>query len=111
LSLNKVEIDETASIIFQSDFSGRAAIGLTGSDALHMRVSENGTDFTDAMIMEGDGRVEFPLGLNASLFAGAVDRAGGAETVTGPPNLVSVAMRRRSISLVPNRVYFQPILC
>lgn len=108
MSLNKAEIGETASIVFQSNFSGRAEIGLTGSDALHMRVSENGANFTDAMIMQGDGRVEFPRGLNANLLSGSISGAGGADTVTGPPNLISTASGRRTFSLVVNRVYFSP---
>jgi hypothetical protein len=108
LSLNKANVGETASVIFQSNFSARAEIGLTGDDALHMKVSADGNNFTDTMIMKTDGRVHFPNGLNADLLTGAVDQAGGTETVTGPPNLISIATRRRAFSLDSKRVYFSP---
>ena len=108
LNINKADVRETASIVFQSDFSGRAEIGLTGRDALHVRVSADGVDFADAVVVETDGRVDFPNGINAGLLTEAVDIAGGADTIIGPPNLISTASSRRSFSLISNRIYFCP---
>lgn len=59
--INKATVSDTASQLYQSNFSGRAEIGLTGDDDFHFKVSPDGTTFHDAIIVDkDDGRVDFP---------------------------------------------------
>ncbi|WP_062113718.1 DUF2793 domain-containing protein [Aureimonas sp. AU40] len=56
--INKAGSARTASVVFQSAFSGRAEIGLAGSDDLTIRVSADGSAFRDALrISAANGRV------------------------------------------------------
>jgi hypothetical protein len=47
--VNKALATDTASLLFQRGYSGRAEIGLTGSDSLDVKVSANGTTWHNAM--------------------------------------------------------------
>ncbi len=49
LKLNKAAAGDTASLLFQTGFSGRAEIGLTGSDGFAIKVSADGAGFADAL--------------------------------------------------------------
>lgn len=63
LKLNKATATDTASLLFQTGFSGRAEIGLAGSDDLSVKVSADGVTFTDAAAINGaTGRVSLPAG-------------------------------------------------
>jgi Protein of unknown function (DUF2793) len=57
LNLNKNTTADTASLVFQNNYSGRAEIGLTGDDRLHVKTSPNGASWTDAVIVDGNGNV------------------------------------------------------
>lgn len=61
LKLNKPETGGFATQLFQRAYSGRAEIGLAGSDDLSVKVSANGVSWKDAILVRADsGRVEFP---------------------------------------------------
>jgi hypothetical protein len=47
--VNKTAPANTASLVFQTGYSGRAEFGLTGSDAFQVKVSADGTAWHDAM--------------------------------------------------------------
>lgn len=49
LMVNKATIGDTASLVFQTGFSGRAEIGLTGDDGLSIKTSADGTDWTERL--------------------------------------------------------------
>ncbi|TDL81129.1 hypothetical protein E2L08_07265 [Palleronia sediminis] len=58
LTINKAGPGDTASLCLQSDWSGRAEIGLAGSDALSVKVSPDGTAWTEALRIDpGDASV------------------------------------------------------
>jgi hypothetical protein len=62
LTLSKQAAANTASILLQDHFSGRAEIGLTGDDNLHVKVSPDGATFYDALdIAAANGAVSFLL--------------------------------------------------
>lgn len=66
LKLNKALAADTASLLFQTGFSGRAEMGTTGSDDFAVKVSANGTAFTDALrVAAATGVVTAPQGLRA----------------------------------------------
>jgi uncharacterized protein DUF2793 len=49
--LNKNASGDTASLLYQTNFSGRAEIGLTGDDNFHFKVSPDGSTFYEAVIL------------------------------------------------------------
>ncbi len=59
--INKAAVGDTASQLYQTNFSGRAEIGLTGDDDFHFKVSPDGATFHEAIIVDkDDGSVAFP---------------------------------------------------
>lgn len=52
LKVNKAAAANTASLLLQRAFSGRAEIGLTGDDNLHVKVSADGTAWTEALVID-----------------------------------------------------------
>ena len=85
LKINKAAVADTASLLFQSNWSGRAEMGLAGSDAFAIKVSSDGTAWAEALAANPvTGRVTLPAG--ATLAAGsaaAPSLSFGTETNTG----------------------------
>lgn len=52
LKLNKASAARTASLLFQDNWSGRAEIGLAGDDQLRIKVSPDGTNWTEALVVD-----------------------------------------------------------
>lgn len=97
LKLNKAAAGDTASILFQTGFSGRAEFGTAGSDDWSVKVSPDGTTWHTALTADrssGALALGVPLGLGsggtgASTAAGArtalgLGSAALADTTTGP---------------------------
>jgi hypothetical protein len=77
IKINKAAVTDTASFLFQTAFSGRAEIGLTGDDDFHFKVSPNGTAFNEAILInKTTGAVTFPN----SVFGGEVNTASNVGT-------------------------------
>ncbi len=53
IKLNKNAVSDSASFHFQTGFSGRAEIGITGDDNFHFKVSSNGSAFNESLIVTG----------------------------------------------------------
>lgn len=53
LKINKADPADTASLLLQSGFSGRAEIGLAGSDDLAVKVSADGETWSTALSVDG----------------------------------------------------------
>jgi hypothetical protein len=51
-TVNKETSSDTASLLFQNGFSGRAEIGLAGDDDFHFKVSPDGSAWTDAIVID-----------------------------------------------------------
>lgn len=60
MKLNKQATADTASLLFQSNWSGRAEIGLLGSDALQFKTSPDGSAWTVGLEIGGDGIARMP---------------------------------------------------
>lgn len=61
MKLNKHAAGDTASLVFQTGFSGRAEMGLAGDDQFRIKVSANGTGWTEALVIDrGTGAVSLP---------------------------------------------------
>jgi Protein of unknown function (DUF2793) len=52
--VNKNAATNTASLLFQDNFSGRAEVGLTGDDNLHFKVSADGSTFFESLIVSSN---------------------------------------------------------
>lgn len=60
LTMNKATSADTASILFQSNWSGRAEMGLAGSDAFSFKVSPDGGTWNTALLIRPDGVITQP---------------------------------------------------
>ena len=63
LKVNKATAGDTASVLFQTAFSGRAEFGLAGDDDWHVKVSPDGSAWHEALVVDRtSGRIRFPSG-------------------------------------------------
>ena len=64
---NKNTASDTASMLFQTGFSGRAEFGTTGDDNLHLKVSADGTTWKEALVVDrSTGAATFAFGSGRS---------------------------------------------
>jgi hypothetical protein len=78
VKVNKAAAGDTASLLFQTGFSGRAEMGTSGSDDFAIKVSANGTAFFSALQAAGaTGEVTLPA---------PVHLGGQASDPASPPN-------------------------
>lgn len=91
IALNKASPAEVASLVFQSGWSGRAEFGLAGEDDFTVKVSADGSAFTDAIrIDRTNGRVELPNTPVADRRS--VTITSGTGTYTVPAGVKSIAV-------------------
>jgi hypothetical protein len=88
LKLNKAVAGDTASLLFQTGFSGRAEMGAAGSDDFSVKVSADGSSWSVALVSDAaTGEVTLPqpvhLGGQASDPAGPADGTLWLNTTTG----------------------------
>lgn len=63
VKLNKAGGADTATLLLQDNWSGRAEIGLAGDDDLHVKVSPDGSAWHEAIVIDrSSGRAAFPGG-------------------------------------------------
>ncbi len=75
--INKATAADTASVLLQTAFSGRAEIGLTGNDDLHIKVSADGTTWREGLVLSGQtGTPRVPNLAKAALPSAATAAAG-----------------------------------
>ena len=61
LKINKNAAGDTASVVFQAGWSGRAEFGLAGDDDWHVKVSPDGAVWHEAIVVDrNSGRVALP---------------------------------------------------
>jgi hypothetical protein len=71
LTLEKEAAARTGSVLFQSNYSGRAELGLTGDDDIRLKVSADGTLWRDAVqVNRSTGIVSFPNGISGGGTSG-----------------------------------------
>lgn len=93
LKINKATVSETASLLYQSGWTGHAEMGLAGDNDFHVKVSADGANWTEALIVEaGTGFVR-----GAAIQADAADTTPGrlarADFAYGPGNLLGPVSR------------------
>ena len=71
VKVNKAAAGDTASLMFQTGFSGRAEMGTTGNDDFTIKVSNDGATFFDGVVIDRtNGRVKAQNGLRLTPAAG-----------------------------------------
>jgi hypothetical protein len=69
LAINKAATGNTASMVFQTGFSGRAEMGTAGDDNFHLKVSSDGTAWSEVLGVDAsNAALTVP---SAAYFAGA----------------------------------------
>lgn len=82
LKINKAAAANTGSLVFQTGFSGRAEFGLTGDDNWHVKVSTNGSAWTEALMVDRtSGMVNFPRGIDTTQIVIASNAVGILDAV------------------------------
>lgn len=81
VKVNKAAAANTASLLFQTGYAGRAEIGTTGDDKLHVKVSADGSAWTDALVIDpATGRVGIGTATPGNVLQ--VNAASGAGGIT-----------------------------
>lgn len=71
LKINKQASGDTASLLFQTDYAGRAEMGLAGDDDFHVKVSADGGTWHDAIVIDrATGGVSLPNTAPGGLSSG-----------------------------------------
>ncbi len=102
--INKHASGDTASLLYQTNYSGRAEIGLTGDDDFHFKVSPDGAAWFDGFdINRADGSVDF-LASEATLASAATTDLGTAPSlevnVTGTTAITSFGTAAHALRFV-----------
>ncbi|WP_424942671.1 DUF2793 domain-containing protein [Aliiroseovarius crassostreae] len=64
IKVNKAASADTASLLFQTNWSGRAEMGTAGTDNFEIKVSDDGSTFHQAFVADAaTGQVSFPSGV------------------------------------------------
>jgi hypothetical protein len=89
LKINKAAAGDTASLLLQSGFSGRAEIGLAGGDDLTVKVSADGASWTTALSIDastgkpdlrGGATIDGARAFHRKNIVGTVSQSGGVPT-------------------------------
>ena len=89
MKINKAASGQTASMLFQSNWQGRAEFGLIGNDDFTLKVSADGSAWNDALtVARSTGAVALPAGatiagalpFTRANVLGTVSQAGGVPT-------------------------------
>jgi len=79
IKVNKNSSTDTASHLFQTNYSGRAEFGLVGDDNFTLKVSPEGSTWNEAIIVDkstGDVNCPEDVDVDGNLTVGATDEAG-----------------------------------
>ncbi len=107
LKINKAAAAETASLLFQTGWSGRAEIGTTGSDALAVKVSADGAAWATALTVEASGQLTAGHGLavsglvTGSAVAAPAEDAAGKLMQTGAGGVMRRAAALSDFNIAP----------
>lgn len=96
IKVNKNAGGDTASLLFQTGFSGRAEMGTTGDDSFHVKTSANGSAWMEALVADAaTGTVFLPrtnlITVLSADFNGANSSAVQPVFATGQDELTVVA--------------------
>jgi len=108
VKVNKATAGDTGSLLFQTGWSGRAEMGLAGSDDFSIKVSADGISFHSAMALDGNtGAASFPNGMDPERSRiGGLTKGGGADW-WGAVDPFTISQNSASaLALASDRMYF-----
>lgn len=90
LKINKAASSESGTVLFQTDWSGRAEMGLAGDDDFHFKVSPDGSNWHEAIVIDREsGRVSLPttprrevLGASRTYYVDPVSGSDGNDGIS-----------------------------
>lgn len=88
LKINKATAGDTASLLFQTGWSGRAEMGTTGSDNFAIKVSADGSTFTDALTFDAASGIASGAAVQQSVDDITAGRLMRADFGYSPTNIV-----------------------
>ena len=101
LVINKAALSDTASLVFQTGFSGRCEIGLTGGDGLSVKVSPDGSAWETALATKpATGEV-----LAKGVHSGEITLDNDTALMIQPPaasGMMAVTLYSETFPQVPN---------
>ena len=81
--INKNAAGDTASTLYQTNYSGRAEFGLAGDDNFHIKVSADGSTWKEALVIDrATGVVRLPLSAQIVAPQGRLTLASGTPVLT-----------------------------
>ncbi|WP_299421862.1 DUF2793 domain-containing protein [uncultured Shimia sp.] len=110
LKVNKAEEGDTASVLFQTDWSGRAEMGTAASDDFSIKVSPDGVNWTEALVLDQSNGTAQGAAVqsnatddgNGKLLTVGAFGLGAAQLLTGSSALVSRALKPGLYSYASN---------
>ena len=87
MKINKAGEAQTASLLYQSDWTGHAEMGLTGDNSFHVKVSQDGTNWTEALVIDAASGHAAGAAVQHSPTDTTAGRLARADYVFGPGNL------------------------
>lgn len=95
--INKALVGDTSSVIFQSGFSARAEMGLTGTDDFTLRTSADGQSFQDAARFDRtSGKASFPAGIKHALTGRPLSTQIFTPGGEGETSIFQIILRRQT---------------
>ncbi len=106
--LNKAAALNTASFLFQDNWSGRAEIGLTGDDDFHFKVSPDGASWNESLIInKDDGLAVWPQNsFNENLMYNMLPDGGRFAGAPEPKGIIASAFVSPSYMMPYNSSVF-----
>ncbi len=100
LKINRAGAADTASLLFQSNFAGRAEMGIAGDDRFRIKVSADGSNWVDSLEIEPDtGRVHsVPADTRHNNLTAQIDQAHVEEPMLMPAGFSGFA--NSSVSMI-----------
>lgn len=106
-TLSKQAAGNTASFLFQDNFSGRAEVGLAGDDNFHFKVSPDGSSWHDAIVLTASSGLatiaaaDINGGTVDGAAIGASAAASGAFTTLSASAAVTLSPASANVALSP----------
>jgi len=88
IKINKATIGDTASLLYQSGWSGHAEMGLTGDNDFHIKVSPDGSSWSEALIINQNTGYLSGNAIQASATDTTAGRVALAQHAYSPGNLL-----------------------
>jgi hypothetical protein len=110
-ALNKTAAGDTASLVYQTGYSGRAETGLIGNNQFSIKVSADGTVWKQALTIDaGTGVVRLPFGMDLGGAAPfLVPPQGRLTLVSGTPVMTAGVLNATAVIYTPQCGSYVPV--